>query len=77
MLHHHHGLTGDYTTIGLLLVSNSPMILSMAGTANEVLQVVALGSGILASVVVFIDHTLKIHWKIKQRRNEKREKDGE
>jgi len=72
----HYNTTGDFTSILLISVNVGNSLLVAHPIANAWLQTISLIIGILAGLVLIIDHCLKIHWKLKQRQKDRDEKDN-
>lgn len=72
-MHNPHSVGGDFTGIFLIAGNWTSVILSIHPLATEWLQIFGLAFGVIASLVVIVDHIMKIHWKVKQARKLRKE----
>jgi len=73
LVHSQHSISGDFTGIFLIAGNWTSVILSIHPMATEWLQIFGLAFGVIASLVVIVDHIMKIHWKVKQTRKLRKE----
>lgn len=72
-----HGVKGDISGILYLAINSSTSLMLHGDGSGEAMQSVAIFMGILGSIVVILDHSMKIHWKIKQYKKEKKKQKHE
>jgi hypothetical protein len=72
-MQHHPTITGDLTGIFLMAGNWTSLYLSVHPIATDWLQLLGLLFGVIASIVVIVDHCMKITWKVKQYKKSARE----
>jgi hypothetical protein len=76
-MHNAHSISGDMTGLFLIATNWTSLLLSIHPIATEWLQILGLAFGVIASLVVVVDHCMKIHWKWKQYRKAAKERKAE